>query len=243
LNSETFVTSFIDQSSFVVVNEKMIKMLNGDCTCAVLLARLISLYNHFKSNDTLSDGWFFQKVKDIEQRLGINDYFQRKCFTFMVKKGFIKTKIVGSPPIRYFSINFKAIEKALVAEAEFVPKKESKPVDKSSFYSVLNANDDVEALDVVKGNIPRPIAEFLFAYKRGLGYSFAGWNPESYGIISRYLDKTYFEPNRAFSYVRLRNWLNSSEPKTIKSFLSFDRLAQDDMEKPVSFKKFLKELE
>jgi hypothetical protein len=242
VNSETFVTSFIDQSSFVVVNEKMIKMLKGDCVSAVLLSRLISLYSYFKSTHTLEDdGWFFQKVKDIEDKLGINDYHQRKSFTMMETMGFIKMNLIGSPPVRYFFINFKAIEKALAIEAK-PPKPPKKQKTQGDFYTALNTNESYDKIDNVRGNIPRPMAEFMYAFKRGVGYSFEGWSPKTYGMLSQYMDKVYFKSERRFSYSRLVNWINSNGSKTVAKFIEYDKNSFDDLAKPMTITNFLKEL-
>jgi hypothetical protein len=218
-------------------------MLGGDCTSAILLSRLISLHTFFKSSGLLEEGWFFQKVKDIEDKLGINDYHQRKSFKELKECGFIDYKLVGSPPIRYFSIKFKAIEKALMLETKPDKKKftKNKP-DKSEFYTQLNSNEAFDNIDSVRGNIPRFIGEFLYAFKMGVGYSFSGWNPESYGMIARYLERAYINDGRPFSYVRLKNWLESKEPKTVKSFIEFDKNSHPDMDRPVTIEKFLREM-
>lgn len=239
MNSESFVSSFLNQDRFITVNEFLIKALDGDCTTAVLLSRLISLYRYYRDNDKLIDGWFFQTVKDLEERLAINDYHQRKSILKLEEKGIVSTKVVGVPPIRYFKLSFDKIEKLVTKELPSTkPKK--KTSDKSGFYSALNDNDDWFGIDSVRGNINRSLAEFMFAMKKGLGHRFSGWNPENYGILSRYMEKAYIIPRRPFDYRRLEDWLLTGQ-LAIKSFIKHDQTLYDSGEIPKTVEEFLKE--
>ena len=241
MNSENYVTSLLDQSSFVVVNEKLIKILKGDCTTAVLLSRLISLHKFYKDTGH-ADEFFYQKVKDIEDKLGINDYFQRKSFDILKELGFINMKLEGSPPLRKFSINFITIHRVIANE--FLSDKPKKPSMKASeFYKQINENNDPTKVLSVSGNISHKLSIFLFVFKTALNNVFSGWNPENYGRISTYLNRVYFKPKRPFSYHRLRNWMMSQEPKTVANFIKFDQHQIDGLDEEfVTAEQYLKEL-
>ena len=240
MNSESFVTSFLDQSSYVIVNENMIRMLNGDCITAVLLARLITLYKYFLETKSLRDGYFFQKVEDIENKLGINAYHQRTSFVVLKEMGIIEIRMDGSPPMRFFKINFATLEKLLLRE--ILPKK-SVSTDQKDFYRKLNAIINYAEIQEVKGNIPMIIADFMFAFKVALRGSFSGWNPESYGILATYFKKKYIKPNRVFNYKTLSEWLEKEEPKTLKNFIQYNEEAYNDILQPRTVIEFLKEFE
>lgn len=240
MNSESFVSGFLNQDSFVLVNESVIRALDGDCTTSILLARLISLHRYYADREQLIDGYFFQTVKNIQDKLGINDYHQRKSFAKLEELGLLSTKVIGSPPIRYFKLDFDKIQKIVLKETQ-IYQKPSKKVDKSQFYTNINSNISWFRIDDVRGNIPRQTAELMFALSTSLGHRFAGWNPENYGILSRYYEKVYLKAKRPFDYRRLTDFLCSNEPATVKSFIKFDQVQPEDGNAPQSVEEFLKE--
>ncbi len=243
MNSESFISSFLNQDRFVIVNELLIKALDGDCTTAVVLSRLISLHRYYSDNNQLLDGYFFQTVKEIEGKLGINDYHQRKSISKLEEKEILKSKLIGSPPIRYFKLDFNRLEKLIMKEIPLNSKPKKKLTEKTVFYSKLNDNEDWFKIDSVRGNINRDLAEFMFAFKKATSYKFPGWNPENYGILSRYFNKVYIKPNRPFDYRKLGSWLQTSQSITIKNFIKFDEMAMEDGESPLRVDDFLKENE
>lgn len=91
----------LSSSAFLIVNKQLAKQvgLKG----AVLLADLISKEEYFIANG-MSDGWFFNTAKNIEDDTCLTSHQQRKAIKSLKDLGIIETKVVGIPAKQHFKI-------------------------------------------------------------------------------------------------------------------------------------------
>ena len=74
---------------------------------AEIFSELISRYSYFETREELGpDKSFFNTVNDLYLGTGIGERAQRTAIKNLVSLGLIKTYNKGTPPIRYFIINF-----------------------------------------------------------------------------------------------------------------------------------------
>jgi hypothetical protein len=100
----------LSSSAFLVVNKQLAKVLGLKET--VLLADLISKEEYFIANG-MTDGWFFNTEKNIEQDTTLTSFQQRKCLKALKKYGIIETKRIGIPAKQHFKINEQVVIKFL----------------------------------------------------------------------------------------------------------------------------------
>ena len=91
----------LSSSAFLIVNKQLAKQvgLKG----AVLLADLISKEEYFIANG-MTDGWFFNTAKNIEDDTCLTSHQQRKAIKNLKELGIIETKVVGIPAKQHFKI-------------------------------------------------------------------------------------------------------------------------------------------
>jgi len=91
----------LSSSAFLIVNKQLAKQvgLKG----AVLLADLISKEEYFMANG-MTDGWFFNTAKNIEEDTCLTSHQQRKAIKSLKDLGIIETKVVGIPAKQHFKI-------------------------------------------------------------------------------------------------------------------------------------------
>ena len=91
----------LSSSAFLIVNKQLAKQvgLKG----AVLLADLISKEEYFIANG-MTDGWFFNTAKNIEEDTCLTSHQQRKAIKNLKDLGIIETKVVGIPAKQHFKI-------------------------------------------------------------------------------------------------------------------------------------------
>jgi len=100
----------LSSSAFLVVNKQLAKVIGLKET--VLLADLISKEEYFIANG-MTDGWFFNTEKNIEDDTTLTPFQQRKCLKALRKYGIIETKRRGVPAKQYFKINEQLVVKFL----------------------------------------------------------------------------------------------------------------------------------
>jgi hypothetical protein len=91
----------LSSSAFLIVNKQLAKQvgLKG----AVLLADLISKEEYFIANG-MTDGWFFNTAKNIEEDTCLTSHQQRKAIKRLKELGIIETKVIGVPAKQHFKI-------------------------------------------------------------------------------------------------------------------------------------------
>jgi hypothetical protein len=220
----SFVLSELGQESYLMVRPSLCKALGGDCTTAIILTKLVSMYQYFSGRNELEDGEFFVKVSDIEDQFGINAYGQRKSLGILESLGCLTQAKKGEAQLRWVLLNFNKISPLLRSASKGSVKKEKVAQTKEEFYQKLNQAETVKDFAVAKDNIPSYLGEGLLAfsslYKAKKGESFV-WNPKSYGIFRRFFTvKTTFG-QKPFDYEIVEKYLNVSKEPNLLDFKQF----------------------
>jgi hypothetical protein len=115
----------LSSTAFLIVNKQLAKQvgLKG----AVLLADLISKEEYFIANG-MTDCWFFNSAKNIEEDTCLTAHQQRKTIKVLKELGIIETKVVGIPATQYFKI----IESKLLSYLSTSCKENEQPVVKKT---------------------------------------------------------------------------------------------------------------
>jgi len=91
----------LSSSAFIVLNKELARQVG--LKEAVLLADLISKEEYFIANG-MTDGWFFNTAKNIEDDTCLTSHQQRKAIKSLKDLGIIETKLVGIPAKQHFKI-------------------------------------------------------------------------------------------------------------------------------------------
>jgi len=198
----------LSSSAFLIVNKQLAKQvgLKG----AVLLADLISKEEYFISNG-MTDGWFFNTAKNIEEDTCLTTHQQRNAIKNLKDLGIIETKVVGIPAKQHFKI----IENKLLSYLNTSCKETDKQVCKKQKTINKNNNNNNN-----KNNISNRRDKFVFEvltfdYEESILNSFIDYwtEPNKSNTKMKYeLNKTW-ETKR-----RLKTWANNQKkwdkPKT-----------------------------
>ena len=91
----------LSSTAFIVLNKELAKQVG--LKSAVLLADLISKEEYFISQG-MTDAWFFNTAKNIEDDTSLTSHQQRKAIKNLKYLGIIETKVVGIPAKQHFKI-------------------------------------------------------------------------------------------------------------------------------------------
>jgi len=207
----------LSSSAFLIVNKQLAKQvgLKG----AVLLADLISKEEYFIANG-MTDGWFFNTAKNIEDDTCLTSHQQRKAIKSLKELGIIETKVVGIPAKQHFKI----IENKLLSYLNTSCEETAKLVVKKT--QTINKNNNKNNNN---NNISNRRNEFVFEV---LSFDY----DES--ILNGFIDY-WTEPNK--SNTKMKFELN----KTWKTALRLKTWAtnQKKWDKPKSNKKTMSKLD
>ena len=140
----------LSSSSFLIVNKRLAKQvgLKG----AILLADLISKEEYFIAKG-MTDGWFFNTAKNIEEDTCLTSHQQRKAIKRLKDLGIIDTKVVGIPAKQHFKI----IENKLLSYFNTSCEESAKQVVKKTQTINKNNNNNNN-----NNNISNRRDEFVF---------------------------------------------------------------------------------
>ena len=204
----------LSSSAFLIVNKQLAKQvgLKG----AVLLADLISKEEYFMANG-MTDGWFFNTAKNIEEDTCLTSHQQRKAIKSLKDLGIIETKVVGIPAKQHFKI----IENKLLSYFNTSCEESAKQVVKKT--QTINKNKEIR---INNNTISNRRDEFVFEI---LSFDY----DES--ILNGFIDY-WTEPNKSKSKMkfelektwetkrRLKTWANNQKkwdkPKSNKKTMS-----------------------
>ena len=119
---------------------------------AILLADLISKEEYFLANG-MTDGWFFNTAKNIEEDTCLTSHQQRKAIKRLKDLGIIETKVVGIPAKQHFKI----IENKLLSYFNTSCEESAKQVVKKTQTINKNNNNNNN-----NNNISNRRDEFVF---------------------------------------------------------------------------------
>jgi hypothetical protein len=232
---EKTILTFLSNDSFIQVNKKLLQTLKGDVHAAIILGELISLYRYFKEKGRLiREEWFYNTISDMEASLCISEHIQRRVIKYLESIRFLSTKKIGSPPQRYFHINFDYIADTLLYDTPI--KTFPVPSDsKKEFYRNLNESvyRSIPEFYLALNNIKKDIGEFLFAWSRVYKHFIFEewkWNSQEFGKINNYWKEVY-RNRRPFNFNTLISYFLSYPDKpNLYGFINFDREKYDQLQ-------------
>ena len=191
----------LSSSAFLIVNKQLAKQvgLKG----AVLLADLISKEEYFIANG-MTDGWFFNTAKNIEEDTCLTSHQQRKAIKNLKDLGIIETKVVGIPAKQHFKI----IENKLLSYFNTSCEESAKLVVKKTQTINKNNNNNNN-----KNNISNRRDKFVFEvltfdYEECILNGFIDYWTEP----NKSNTKMKFELNKTWSTkLRLNTWANNQK--------------------------------
>ena len=204
----------LSSSAFLIVNKQLAKQvgLKG----AVLLADLISKEEYFIANG-MTDGWFFNTAKNIEEDTCLTSHQQRKAIKNLKELGIIETKVVGIPAKQHFKI----IENKLLSYFNTSCEESAKLVVKKTQTINKNNNNNNN-----KNNISNRRDKFVFEvltfdYEECILNGFIDYWTEP----NKSNTKMKFELNKTWSTkLRLKTWAANQKkwdkPKSNKKTMS-----------------------
>jgi hypothetical protein len=204
----------LSSSAFLIVNKQLAKQvgLKG----AVLLADLISKEEYFIANG-MTDGWFFNTAKNIEEDTCLTSHQQRKAIKNLKELGIIETKVVGIPAKQHFKI----IENKLLSYFNTSCEESAKLVVKKTQTINKNNNNNNN-----KNNISNRRDKFVFEvltfdYEECILNGFIDYWTEP----NKSNTKMKYELNKTWSTkLRLKTWANNQKkwdkPKSNKKTMS-----------------------
>jgi hypothetical protein len=204
----------LSSSAFLIVNKQLAKQvgLKG----AVLLADLISKEEYFIANG-MTDGWFFNTAKNIEEDTCLTSHQQRKAIKNLKDLGIIETKVVGIPAKQHFKI----IENKLLSYFNTSCEESAKLVVKKTQTINKNNNNNNN-----KNNISNRRDKFVFEvltfdYDESILNGFIDYWTEP----NKSNTKMKFELNKTWSTkLRLKTWAANQKkwdkPKSNKKTMS-----------------------
>ena len=198
----------LSSSAFLIVNKQLAKQvgLKG----AVLLADLISKEEYFMANG-MTDGWFFNTAKNIEDDTCLTSHQQRKAIKNLKDLGIIETKVVGIPAKQHFKI----IENKLLIYFNTSCEESAKLVVKKTQTINKNNNNNNNNNNISNRRDKFVFEVLTFDYEESILNGFIDYwtEPNKSNTKMKYeLNKTW-ETKR-----RLKTWANNQKkwdkPKT-----------------------------
>ena len=191
----------LSSSAFLIVNKQLAKQvgLKG----AVLLADLISKEEYFMANG-MTDGWFFNTSKNIEEDTCLTSHQQRKAIKSLKDLGIIETKVVGIPAKQHFKI----IENKLLSYFNTSCEESAKLVVKKT--QTINKNKEIRIKNKDISIRQREFQEEVMKsdYKTEMCYDFIDYWCEP----NKSNTKMKFELQKTWSMnLRLKTWERNSK--------------------------------
>ena len=191
----------LSSSAFLIVNKQLAKQvgLKG----AVLLADLISKEEYFIANG-MTDGWFFNTAKNIEEDTCLTSHQQRKAIKNLKDLGIIETKVVGIPAKQHFKI----IENKLLSYFNTSCEETTKLVVKKTQTINKNNNNNNNNNNISNRRDKFVFEVLTFDYEESILNGFIDYWTEP----NKSNTKMKFELNKTWSTkLRLKTWANNQK--------------------------------
>ena len=128
----------LSSTAFLVINKQLIKRVG--LKASVLLADLISKEQYFIDNNMLIDGYFYNTSENIKRDTTLSRHKQSQAIKSLIKQGFIKTKLKGTPATLHFKIIENKILKFLKTSYQKTSKLDVKKL-KTNNNKVIKTNN------------------------------------------------------------------------------------------------------
>ena len=191
----------LSSSAFLIVNKQLAKQvgLKG----AVLLADLISKEEYFIANG-MTDGWFFNTAKNIEEDTCLTSHQQRKAIKNLKDLGIIETKVVGIPAKQHFKI----IENKLLSYFNTSCEESAKLVVKKTQTINKNNNNNNNNNNISNRRDKFVFEVLTFDYEESILNGFIDYWTEP----NKSNTKMKYELNKTWSTkLRLNTWANNQK--------------------------------
>jgi len=191
----------LSSSAFLIVNKQLAKQvgLKG----AVLLADLISKEEYFIANG-MTDGWFFNTAKNIEEDTCLTSHQQRKAIKSLKELGIIETKVVGIPAKQHFKI----IENKLLSYFNTSCEESAKLVVKKTQTINKNNNNNNNNNNISNRRDKFVFEVLTFDYDESILNGFIDYWTEP----NKSNTKMKYELNKTWSTkLRLKTWANNQK--------------------------------
>ena len=185
----------LSSTAFLILNKELARQVG--LKEAVLLADLISKEEYFIANG-MTDGWFFNTAKNIEEDTCLTTHQQSKAIKRLKDLGILETKVVGIPAKKHFKI----IENKLLSYFNTSFKKSDKQVFKKT--KTINKNKEIRITNNIISNRDAFVLEVMaFDYDKKILEGFINYWTEP----NKSKTKMKFELQQTWSTnLRLKNW-------------------------------------
>ena len=96
-------------NGYIMFNRELARAIGNDA--AILFGELCSEYNYFEEiGELFEDGSFYSTMENIEERVNLTPYQQRKAINILEEFGLLTTYKKGVPPVRYFILQAQNVE-------------------------------------------------------------------------------------------------------------------------------------
>jgi len=163
----------LSSSAFLVLNKELARQVG--LKEAVLLSDLISKEEYFIAKG-MTDGWFFNTAKNIEQDTCLTRHQQSRTIKRLEDLGILETKVVGIPAkkhfkiienklLSYFNTSFKESDKQVFKKGKTINK--NKEIIITNKYFKKPSVNDVELYCIERCNKIDAIAFVNFYESKG----------------------------------------------------------------------------
>lgn len=102
-------TKAFSNTGYIMFSRDLAKLIGNEA--AILFGELCSEYNYFEQTGELDEeGAFFSTMENLEDRINLTPYQQRKAIKVLEDMGLLITFKKGSPPLKYFLLQAQNVE-------------------------------------------------------------------------------------------------------------------------------------
>jgi hypothetical protein len=201
IDNRALVKGTLSADAFTMVNKKILKVLGGDGTTAIVLCELLNMYDYMKvrSQVDILDS-FPVSISYLKRVMNLSEYKQQRALGKLQAMGLATVTRVGMPASRRVSLNYDRIAGIL----------QENDIDHASerFYNGLNEAFNkvpykADNFELALDNIKDPFKGTLLIVANSIKERGAKltWNSEVLGKI-RSLVRNYSSPGEPFDYGR-----------------------------------------
>ena len=207
----------LSSSAFLVLNKELARQVG--LKEAVLLADLISKEEYFIANG-MTDGWFFNTAKNIEQDTCLTTHQQSRAIKRLKDLGILETKVVGIPAKKHFKI----IENKLLSYFNTSFKESDKQVFKKG--KTINKNKEIKITNNTISNRRESfvLKVMTFDYDKKILEGFIDYWTEP----NKSKTKMKFELNQTWATnLRLKNWAARQKQWDVPAKINKNKLTKN----------------
>jgi hypothetical protein len=205
--SSSLLLQTLASDSFIAVNKRVLRFLEGDATAALLLSELLAMYRYHRDKgllDVITDA-FPASMHYIEKVLALSPYKQQRVLKVLQEKGLLVSFMQGMPASRWVHLHFEAIM-AILEEPEI-----KQSADSVSFYDNLSQaaeTKDVQTIKQATGNMGELLSNAVLLISM-TDINKKKWIPKSIGML-KYVISHYNKGGVGFDYKRLERLIQES---------------------------------